>query len=377
MRPFSRRSADAVESLRTASNTSKKEGEGNALSLLSFWEVRVNIEQEVIKTSIDKRKLYSVQLEVTTKCNWRCRHCYIPTHDNEGMSIESITKLFAELREMGVFELTLTGGEIFTRNDIHDIIKIAREKGFKVNLFTNVSMMTEKDIEMIHNMHVSLISCTIFSMNEKIHDYIARSQGALTKTLDNLKMIKRYQIPVEVKTIILNINYNEWGEVEKFCKRNGFQYNLDHEIYFKSNGDKAPADLRLTASQFEAACKELDQARGFEIKMHDKNEYVCEGIRNFLFINANGDVYPCEKFLKKVGNINDTTVRKIWEGSIELRRLQNMRWNELTDCAKCALEKYCIHCPGTAFLEDGDEYGKSSMACKKAAIRCTINGERL
>lgn len=62
---------------------------------------------------------------------------------------------------------------------------------------------------------------------------------------------------------------------------------------------------------------------------------MCEGIRNFIFISAADDVYPCEKFLKK-------------------------------------LEKYCIHCHGTAFSEDGNEYGKSSMACGKAAIRCMV-----
>ena len=34
-----------------------------------------------------------------------------------------------------------------------------------------------------------------------------------------------------------------------------------------------------------------------------------------------------------------------------------------------------MRCPGTAFLENGSEYGASSMACEKAEIRAGVYKE--
>lgn len=52
---------------------------------------------------------------------------------------------------MGVFELTLTGGEIFCGPDIMEIIAKARSMFFKVILFTKVSLLDEDKIRMLLN----------------------------------------------------------------------------------------------------------------------------------------------------------------------------------------------------------------------------------
>lgn len=55
----------------------------------------------------------SVTIELGTACNLRCMHCYIPNHGHSELSIETIEQIFHQLRELGTFELVLTGGEIF------------------------------------------------------------------------------------------------------------------------------------------------------------------------------------------------------------------------------------------------------------------------
>lgn len=189
-------------------------------------------------------------------------------------------------------------------------------------------------------------------------------------------MLKKYNIPVEIKTVIMNVNLNDWKELEQFCKNNEFGYRIDHDIFIKSDGDKKPIDLRITKSQFEMECLNLDQMRGFSIMDHDSNEFVCEQIRNFLFIDCNGNVYPCEKFLYKLGNIYDEKIEDMWNGSKDLERLQEMRWKDLKKCIHCDISKFCMRCPGTAFLENGSEYEVSSMACEKAEIRANTYTRR-
>lgn len=57
----------------------------------------------------ENKTLLSVTIELTTVCNWRCQHCYIPTYTKRGLKREKLNDLFRELREMGTFELIFTG----------------------------------------------------------------------------------------------------------------------------------------------------------------------------------------------------------------------------------------------------------------------------
>lgn len=332
----------------------------------------MDIENEIYESSYTNRTLFSVLFEVTTTCNWQCRHCYIPEHSNRGMSKEEILKIFEQMRELGVFELAFTGGDIFTRTDIIDIIREARKMGFKVFLLTNVSLLTEDMIKLLSELHIYQISCTIFSMKPEIHDYITQTKGSLQKVLENIQLIKQYGISLEVKTIITNLNCDEWKEINQFCKENGFSYNIDHDIYEKNDGDNSPKELCLSASQLKKELADLDNFREFKIKEHNNNEYVCSGIQNTLFIDSEGKVYPCNKFLYQVGDLHVDTLRNIWNNSKALHRIRDMRWGELQKCSTCEVEKFCIHCPGTALLEDGNEYGCSAMAYQKAMIRNKI-----
>ena len=85
-------------------------------------------------------------MELTTLCNFKCKHCFLEKHTNPGLSTQEIIKIIDELRNFGVYELQFTGGEIFTRKDIMEIIRYARKLKFKVSLLTNVSLISEEII---------------------------------------------------------------------------------------------------------------------------------------------------------------------------------------------------------------------------------------
>lgn len=335
----------------------------------------MEILEEVIETSIKNKNLYSVQIEITEKCNWRCQHCYLPEYQHYGIKKEKLLELFKELRKLGVFELTLTGGEIFTRNDIFEIIEEARNLGFNVTLFSNVSLLDEKKIKKLEELYISSISCTIFSMREKIHDEIAQKDGALKKCLNNIELLKKYNIPVEIKTIIMKKNLHNWKEVYEFAKLKNCMYSIDYEIFPQNDGNTKPLLLSLNKDEFYCNCKELDKMRGFEAKSHSISEYACDQLRNYILINAKGDVFPCEKFYLKLGNIYLEKIEKIWKESKTLQKIQDIKWGDLINCSNCAMNKYCLRCPGMAYRENGDAYSLSDTACEKAKIRKIIMEE--
>lgn len=54
----------------------------------------------------EREKLFEVRIEVNSTCNLRCEHCYIPNHDNIGLSYDKIINLLYQLRKIGVYDLS-------------------------------------------------------------------------------------------------------------------------------------------------------------------------------------------------------------------------------------------------------------------------------
>ena len=65
---------------------------------------------DVIKLYRENRNLYSVTIEITSFCNWRCEHCYISEYNQKGFDLDTFRNLLVQLRELGTFEIIFTGG---------------------------------------------------------------------------------------------------------------------------------------------------------------------------------------------------------------------------------------------------------------------------
>ncbi|MBS5824331.1 MAG: radical SAM protein [Clostridium argentinense] len=328
-----------------------------------------NMVENLLSLVQENNTLFSATIELLTKCNWKCKHCYIPNHNSDGLSTDTVFDIFEQLRTLGTFEIVLTGGEIFCRNDIVNIIEKARQMFFKVTLLTNVSLMDEDIIFRLSKLHLYNISCTIFSLDENIHDSITGIPGSLKKALNNIMLIKKYGLPLEIKTVIMKQNYNSHKELQTFCDNNGFQYSATPTVSSKNNGDNFPQKFRLSQEQLEKVFLSIDNINNINSRRLSQNDYVCNTIRSSLFIGHNGDVYPCNTFNIPVGNIYKTSIGEIWNDSDTLSNIRNIRWSDLKECVGCSNMKYCYKCPGISLLEDGSVLSKSSLACAHANIR--------
>lgn len=147
------------------------------------------------KPSKTKRLLY---LEVTRKCNLKCPHCFNDSKIDceKELSLEEIKKIIDNFLVMGGKEIQLTGGEVFMRKDIFEIMNYAKEKGIEyIRLSTNGTMVNEKNIIKI----VELVDEIFFSIDgfEEQHD-ILRGKGAFQKTINIVDSLSLMDIKISV-----------------------------------------------------------------------------------------------------------------------------------------------------------------------------------
>ena len=249
--------------------------------------------------------LASVTIELTNKCNWRCKHCYIPSYTNHGFSLSFLESLFKDLRNMGVLNLVFTGGEMFLRDDVLDIVKIAREMFFRVTILSNASLLDEKTVAKLSKLHISEYSLTIFSTNEELHDKISCVKGSFEKAMNGVRLLKKYNIPVEIKTPLIDDNKFEFGKISEFCKKEGVKFLSNPSIMCKSDGDISPSELRVSDADLEEVflgLREIFPENEFK-RIYNKNASPCSILKHTLSIDCYGNVHPCNSYFYKVGNI--------------------------------------------------------------------------
>ena len=77
------------------------------------------------------RKGCCVLLEVTKRCNLRCPVCFASAGEGGDLSMDKIAAQYEYLMAHGgPFNIQLSGGEPTVRNDLPEIIRLGREKGF-------------------------------------------------------------------------------------------------------------------------------------------------------------------------------------------------------------------------------------------------------
>lgn len=337
-------------------------------------------EDEIARYTYDNNIPYIVTIELLTKCNLKCKHCYIPEHDNDGLEIQQIRDIFSQLKELGTFTLVLTGGEIFCKNNIFEIIELARQKGFRVILYTNATLLDEEKIKKLKELSVYEVSVSLYSLNENVYEEITGVKGSFRKAMKNIDLMSKYGINVEIKMPIMKDNKDSYEDVLNFSIKHNFSFNANTAIFCKTNGDKSPCELRLQGKDFIDLANRVDEykrenerfARAVRIT---EDSYVCASLRNCLGIDCEGNVYPCSSFQYKLGNITANRISDI-KKSEDYKKIIDMKYKDLRDCLSCEYLTHCDRCPGMAYLEDEDLYGCSSSAKDLAVARYEYNERR-
>ena len=318
-----------------------------------------------------ERKPVSAVIELLTECNLRCKHCYIPSHTNKGMSTKKIKSLLYELHAIGVLNISFTGGEIFLHPHIMDFIALARSLHMRVFLLSNGTLLNESIVKSLSELHISEFSTTMFSLDPKVHDFITSQPGSLDILLKNLQLLKKYNINVKIKTPLLDVNAFEYRDIKKYCEKNHFVFKTSLLIFSKTNGDNSPTLLRVKAEKLNTILKELDIP-----DKQGKNhlylyEHPCAALLYTISIDANGNVFPCNSVPYKVGNVFEHSINEIWNESRELKFIQNIKKADLKDCIKCKYKEFCDRCPGVALSETGNILSCEPFAKQLAKIRAS------
>lgn len=157
---------------------------------------------------------YRVELLISSRCNSRCLMCnvwklslQIPNIVEQEVTFEEYKRLFAELSEMGVKTIAISGGEPTMRMDIIDIIREAKCKNFYTFMVTNGSLINKKLARDLISSGLDALEFSIDSPVPEIHDRIRGVQGFWKKAIKGIKLINQLKKEMQSKKPNITITY--------------------------------------------------------------------------------------------------------------------------------------------------------------------------
>ena len=344
-----------------------------------------------IRKTVKRRLPWSVHVDLTYRCNERCIHCYLDHEDHGEMTTDEIKKAFDQLAEAGTLFLTLSGGEIFLRKDLFDLIAYARLLHFDVSLKTNALLIEAARARRLREFGVRRIQISIYSAEPGVHDAITKVPGSLERSLAAIRFLQAQGLNVKIACPLMKQNLTAYCGVQALAEELGVPYVLDLTITPKMDGDRSILALRIPSQELlpvlqsphaQAPVIEKSNApllatgsassSGVESPAYD--DIPCSAGHNSCYISPYGDVFPCVQMPVPTGNLRRQNFNEIWFGSREMNRVRSLRESQLPICSSCSIREYCERCPGLALMEGGDLRGAYERACELAELNARLAG---
>lgn len=348
--------------------------EGIIIPVLKSSKYKDILEYEVLELFSNNTQLFSVTMELTYRCNEKCRHCYVYDEGGNELTTEKIIKIIDDLHEMGAFHILFTGGEVFLREDFIKILEYAHSKNFVIDIFTNGTLLNAEKIIKIKSLWPRCIHFSVYSHISEKHDAITQIPGSFEKTIEAIKKCTLLGIQVNIKSPIFEDTKEDVDGIISLAESLGVTIGLTGIIFPKKNGDPSPLEMSIKKEEdlkivSEIIKDNIESNSKESMDKKDKSGFICNAGQNELNIDPYGKVYPCSQFRLCVGDVFIQSIKDIWKNSPELNKWRDINRNyNRTQCMECDKFEACNYCPGEALGRKADPLSKYEEACKTANL---------
>ena len=326
----------------------------------------------------------SVHVDLTMRCNERCLHCYRVVEERPELTTDELKTLLDDLARAGTLYLTFSGGEVFLRKDLFELLEHARRLHFDVRVKSNALLITSEKAARLRELGVRQVDISIYSADPAVHDWVTKVPGSLGRTLEGVVVLRDAGVTVKLNCPLMRQNVGKYKDIRALADRLGVLCGFDPMITAKNDGDVSPLTLRISPGELRtvledpalnAACSAPPApAVPFDGARADLDEVPCGASHNACYVSAYGDVMPCVAMPIACGNVRDEPFAEIWHRSPQMTRVRAIRIRDLHTCRSCAASPFCSRCPGQALVETGDLHGPSPANCEHALVRAGVAG---
>ncbi len=310
------------------------------------------------------------QIQVTERCNLRCKHCYVETKAVDMdfslfvEAIDNFRELLDLLRVRGT--VYLSGGEPLLWPWIWDAIRLVRRKKIVPRILTNGTLITPSIAKKIKKMGVKYVQVSLDGLREN-HEYI-RGKGTFRLAVMGIKNLVRAGIEVTVMVTLTKRNIGDIEALVKLAEILGVKRISFQRLVPIGHGEEL-RNLMLSSKEIANIMKRL-------LRIETKVNIVkrepfwgiiykipggCSAGHIGFALLPDGTILPCRRLPIPLGNIKENSLIEIYFDHPIMKQLRN---RNLSECSKCEYVMYCYGCRGIVYALTGKLSGRDPQCPK-------------
>jgi radical SAM protein with 4Fe4S-binding SPASM domain len=367
----------------------------------------------------DNHKPRLIFWEVTKGCNLRCIHCRATATELSSpldLPTAKALNLIEQVSQYAKPILVLSGGEPLFRADIFELARFATDRGLRVALATNGTLVTKEVARKIVDAGVRRVSISLDGANAATHEAFRGIPGAFAAALKGFRNLQALGVSLQINMTIARHNAQQLPEVLELAKSIGAdalhtfllvpvgcgvdiaaEQMVPAEEYeqilnwFYDRSQEGEIELKATCAphyfrvmrQRRAAERRASSASSPDVNAIGPTEITMPGSTGVAlhphaagagkghpdglnavtkgclagtgvcFISHQGEIYPCGYLPVLAGDLRHQPFAEIWEKSAVFQQLRDTE-NLKGKCGRCEFRNICMGCRARAFAATGD-----------------------
>lgn len=305
-----------------------------------------------------KRKSQSIAnpltacLELTPRCNFNCKMCYVRLSESEAnrigkeYSAAEWIELGKSMAALGTLEVLLTGGEVFIRSDFKEIYDEYIELGFILHVFSNGYLIDDNIISWLSKKPPMNLRVSLYGASNETYEKVTGVKNAYDRVIRNVLKMKDAGIHLALHATLIHDNIRDLKLLEKFAEENDLHFTSSGGIVKSVRGAHSEAEnarIKIADNEYLE-----DPVRGF-FKVYDDPFAICGSKNCGFWITWDGKMTICSFIEKPYTNPFEDGFKSAWH---ELQqKLKTVKKPE--KCKGCEYAVFCTACPGMFSAETG------------------------
>ena len=306
-----------------------------------------------------------VQWHLTERCNLRCAHCYQEATARAELGpdelpgvLEQCAALIASLgdgrtppRARG--HVTLTGGEPLVHAGFWDLAEriAAARPALTFAVLTNGTLVDRDAARRLRSLGAGFVQVSIDGA-ETTHDRI-RGAGSHARAVAGLRHLVREGVRTMISFTASRTNWSEFPRVAGLGRRLGVNRvwadrmvpcggaaTLRDEVLTPEETRRFIGVMRDAQRRYASRRTEIALHRALQFTLGGGTPYRCSAGDSLITIMPDGDVHPCRRMPRRVGNVRSMPLAEIYRSSPLLVALRDRR-RAIRGCEACFYADVC------------------------------------
>ncbi len=264
---------------------------------------------------------WAILMDPTSACNLHCTGCWAAEYGNRlNMDLDTLESIISQAKELGIHMFIYSGGEPMMRKK--DIITLCERHSDCVFLsFTNGTLIDEEFADEMLRVGNFVPAISVEGFEEGTD--FRRGKGTFARVKAAMELLHRKKLPYGLSCCYTSQNYEMIGSEDYFDWMIEMGAKFCWIFTYMPVGSGAPTDLMATAEQREYMYHQVRAFRKtkalFTMDFWNDGEFVGGCIaagRNYLHINANGDIEPRAFIHYSDSNIHNKTLVEAFQSPL-------------------------------------------------------------